>query len=196
MAKLADTLRSLDVPVSVIADIDVLNDEAIFKKLFETLGGTWACVCQHWKAVNDAVLKQKPPLNSEQVQRLIADQIAGVVGTGEFPEGKERAIKEVFKSVSPWSAMKRSGRSALPPGEPIKHYDSLTKICDQHGLWIVPVGEIEGFCRSIGSHGPGFVEQVLENRDIQNDQELMEAREFIGRISAAVKPNPAQNASA
>jgi ABC-type transport system involved in cytochrome c biogenesis ATPase subunit len=188
MAKLSDTLRSLDVPVSVIADIDVLNDEGTFKNLFEKLGGNWADASTSWKTINQAVLQQRPPLNAEQVASLIADQLEGVSGTGEFPLDKERAIKEVFKTVSPWSAVKRSGRSALPAGETIKHFDTLSEKCGAHGLWIVPVGEIEGFCRSIGSHGPGFVEKVLEERDLETDSELQDARDFIGKIWKKAKP--------
>jgi hypothetical protein len=190
MAKLADTLRSLDVPVSVIADIDVLNDESTFKKLFGKLGGDWGDVSTSWKTVNETVLKQRPPLNAAQVAGLIATQLEGVDGTGEFPDDKERAIKEVFKTVSPWSAMKRSGRSALPAGETIKHFDALCEKCEEKRLWIVPVGEIEGFCRSIGSHGPGFVERVLEERNLESDPELQEARDFIRKIWAKAKPPP------
>ena len=189
MAKLADTLRSLDVPVSVIADIDILNDEGTFKDLFQKLGGDWTAVNTHWKTVSEAVLKQRPPLNAGQVASLIADHLTGISGTAEFPDEKERAIKEVFKTVSPWSAMKRSGRTALPAGEPIKHFDALSKLCSKHGLWIVPVGEIEGFCRSIGSHGPRFVEKVLEERGLETDSELKEARDFIGEIWASAKPS-------
>lgn len=188
MAKLADTLRSLDVPVSVIADIDLLNDEATFRNLFEKLGGDWSEVIAHWKVVSEAVLKQRPPLNAEQVANLIQTQLEGISGTGEFPVTKERAIKEVFKTISPWSAMKRSGRSALPAGEPIKHFDSLSENSSKKGLWIVPVGEIEGFCRSVGSHGPGFVEKILEERNLETDPELKEAREFIKKIWLTAKP--------
>ena len=85
--------------------------------------------------------------------------------------------------------MKRSGRTALPAGEPIKHFDALSKSCSNHGLWIVPVGEIEGFCRSIGSHGPKFVEKVLEERSLETDPELQDAREFIGEIWSKAKPS-------
>ena len=58
MAQIADTLRSLDVPVSVIADIDILNEEGTFRTLFEKLGGNWEEVQTHWKAVRDAVVNQ------------------------------------------------------------------------------------------------------------------------------------------
>lgn len=190
MAKLVDTLRSLDVPVSVVADIDILNEEGTFKDLFLKLGGDWASVHPQWKTVCDAVLSQRPPLNAEQVSKLISEQLRGASGTGEFPESKQRAIKEVFRTMSPWSALKRSGRSALPAGEPITNFDSLSQICRAHGLWIVPVGEIEGFCRSVGSHGPKFVEKVLEERILENDPELQGLREFVSAIWNRAKPKP------
>lgn len=182
MSKLADTLRALDVPVSVIADIDVLNEENTFKSLVEKLGGTWSDIQPHWKAVWNAVLNQRPPLNAAQVKGMIAEQIDGVTGTAEFPRANEIAIKKVFKTVSPWGALKQSGRRGLPNGEPTTQYDQLVEKCASIGLWIVPVGEVEGFCQSLGSHGPGFVEQVLEARDLEKDAELAEAREFVGKI--------------
>ena len=188
MAKIADTLRSLDVPVSVIADVDILNDEGTFRNLYEKMGGSWTDVNTHWKHVSETVISQRPPLNAEQVTSLIAAQLEGVSGTNEFPNEKERAIKDVFKTVSPWSTIKRSGRTALPAGESIKHFDALSDKCSERRLWIVPVGEIEGFCRSVGSHGPGFVEKVLETRDLESDLELREAREFIGKVWIKAKP--------
>jgi energy-coupling factor transporter ATP-binding protein EcfA2 len=188
MAKLAETLRSLDVPVSIIADIDVLNEENVFRGLFEKVGGDWPSISAHWKVVSDAVVKQRPPLNAGQVAGMIAAEIEDVSGIGKFPEVKERAIKAVFRAISSWSAIKQSGRSALPAGEVIKHFDALCEKCGDHSLWVVPVGEIEGFCRSIGSHGPGFVERVIEERDLETDPELQEAREFISRIWARAKP--------
>ena len=84
--------------------------------------------------------------------------------------------------------MKGSERSALPPGEATRHFDELCGKCINHRLWIVQVGELEGFCRSVGSHGPGFVEKVLEERDIGADPELQEARDFVKQVWENAKP--------
>jgi len=84
--------------------------------------------------------------------------------------------------------MKRSGSSALPSGDPTKQFNALSAKCSDHRLWIVPVGEIEGFCRSVGSHGPRFVEKVLEERNLATDPELKGAREFIQGLWAKAKP--------
>lgn len=195
MAKLAKTLRALDVPVSVIADIDVLNEKNTFKELFENLGGSFNNAEAHLDAVSTAVISQRPPLNASQVVSMIEAEIRGVSGTNEFPQSKEKAIKRVFKTVSPWSSLKQNGRAALPGGEPIKQFDQLYEKCTAVGLWIVPVGEIEGFCRSIGSHGPGFVEKVLEEKNLETDGELSEARIFVGKLWQAASQAILQSSS-
>ena len=43
---------------------------------------------------------------------------------------------------------------------------SFKKLCKQIGLWIVPVGELEGFCKSVGNHGPRWVQEVIERAGI------------------------------
>jgi hypothetical protein len=142
----------------------------------------------HWKAVSHAILTERPPLNATQVAEIIRGHLDGITGTAPFPKDKERAIRDVWNKVSPWSSVKRSGRSAVPFGEAMTHFDLLLEKCKKKGLWIVPVGEMEGFCRTVGSHGPKFVEQVLEDRNLESDPELHDARHFVGEIWQHAKP--------
>ena len=114
LAKLANTLRSLDVPVSVITDIDILNDENTFRNLFEKLGGNWEIARKHWKAVADQVINRKPPLSARQVAKLIAVELEGVTDEGDFPKDRERSIKRIFKEASPWGTLKASGAQRTP----------------------------------------------------------------------------------
>jgi ABC-type multidrug transport system ATPase subunit len=187
MGQLVETLKSLDVPVSVIADIDILNEEIAFKNLFEKLGGDWSEVEVHWKAIKKAVEDLRPPLNSEQVKELIQTELNTVSGIVAFPKQIERNIKKIFQTLSPWDTVKHAGRSALR-GPSVGHFDNLSKKCSDKGLWIVPVGELEGFCRSIeAGHGPAFVAKVLEERDLESDMELADARQFVGKIWESAK---------
>lgn len=187
MGQLAETLKSLDVPVSVVADIDILNEESAFKNLFEKLGGSWNDVETHWRTIKTGVEALRLPLNSEQVKNLIIDELKNIGGVKEFPKQTEQGIKKIFHTLSPWDAVKHAGRSALK-GSSVGHYDQLTIKCSNKGLWIVPVGELEGFCRSIeAAHGPAFVAKVLEERDLESDPELEEARQFVTKIWTAAK---------
>jgi len=188
MANLAATLRELDVPVSVIADSDLLNDEGTFRNLVEQLGGVWDEFQGSWKAIKSSVETRRPPMNAEQVSKSVATELAKVEGIGQFPKTAELAIKRIFKSLSPWDDIKRAGRAGLPTGQTVKHWDTLTKKCAETSLWIVPVGELEGFCRSIdGRHGPGFVAKILEERILETDEELSEARKFVSAIWTAAR---------
>lgn len=186
MANLADTLTSLGVPVSVIADIDILNEESAFKGLFETLGGCWNKVEGHWRAIRTGVEELRPPLTAQQVKSLILKEVEDINGLEGFPKQAERKIKRIFKTLSPWDAIKQSGRSGFAGAQTIQHFDKLVAECSERGLWIVQVGELEGFCRSVeGGHGPGFVEKLLEERDLETDEELQEARTFVTKIWTA-----------
>ena len=183
MAQLADTLRSLDVPVSVIADIDILNQETAIKNLFEKLGGVWSDISGHWQAIKTGVESTSSPLNAGQVKNLVLSELDKVGDLEKFPKQSEKNINNIFRSVSPWDAVKLAGRSALRGSQTIAHFDQLVAKVSTKGLWIVPVGELEGFCRSIEArHGPAFAQKVIEERDLENDLELRDAREFVTKI--------------
>jgi hypothetical protein len=183
MQKLASLLRSLDVPVSVVADIDVLNDAGTFRSLLEALGGKWFDVERDWNTLNSAVIANRPPLNAEQVRSRIEIELKNVSGNQPFPKERERNIKTIFKSLSPWDQVKRLGKAGFDRGAPTTTFERLAATCGKVGLWIVAVGEIEGFCRSIEArHGPDFTEKVLSQRNLEVDPELREAREFVRKI--------------
>jgi energy-coupling factor transporter ATP-binding protein EcfA2 len=183
MGDLAETLRALGVHVSVIADLDLLNDEGTFRGLVEKLGGSWTEMAPHWKAIKTSVESLRPPLTVEQVKQLIQKELDAVSGSGSFPKASERNIKYVFKTLSPWDVIKQAGRRGFKAGPTTNQFDQLAAKCSEIGLWLVPEGEIEGFCRSIeAGHGPAFVERVLQERNIETDVELEEARTFIKRV--------------
>jgi energy-coupling factor transporter ATP-binding protein EcfA2 len=183
MSRLVETLRSLDVPVSVIADIDILSEEPAFRQLFEKLGGNWQDVSVAWKTIKTSVESISPPINATQIKQMIFAELESVSGTGKFPKEIEKSIKNIFRTVSPWDNVKHAGRSALRGSATVSHFNNLYEACSSKGLWIVPVGELEGFCRSVDArHGPSFVEKVLEDRDLETDPELLEARNFVARI--------------
>ena len=64
-------------------------------------------------------------------------------------------------------------------------FQELQRLCNQIGLWIVPVGEFEGFCKSVGDYGPRWVQQVIEQKNLADDAELEAARKFVQQMWAS-----------
>lgn len=182
MAMLAEALVALDVPVDIIADIDVLNDMGVLKTVIEALNGDWRTVEPVATAVKKAIEEHKPWLSFDEIRKGIQGMINTPLSGDDSVKKLYSRIKAVFSQASPWDAIKNAGKSALPPGQATQQFQKLEELCRQSGLWIVPVGEMEGFCKSVGAHGPGWVQQVIEQKELANDPDLGDARNFVREI--------------
>jgi len=182
MAALAEALRSLDVSVDVVADMDVLKEDTVLKRIVDALGGDWKSIETDAKAVRAAIEQHKPWLNSAEIVKGVSDALARAPATGEFPSNIRSEIDAIFRKASPWDAVKEAGAAAIPAGQATKQFESLQANCRTFGLWIVPVGQLEGFCKSIGGHGPRWVQEVIETKSLASDKELSRAREFVGQL--------------
>ena len=189
MATIAEALRALGVPIDVIADIDVLNERDAFKKLVEALGGDWNLVEPHWAIVKKAIESRKPWLTASAVQAEIEKNFTSIKPDDEFPQQAVNNIKSALKKSSPWGAIKEAGDAAIPSGDPTKRMKELREYLQKIGLWIVPVGELEGFCKSVGGHGPKWVQKVIEDYDLANDPELESARTMIRKVWERALPS-------
>ena len=182
MAVQARALVALGVHVDVIADMDVLQEEAELKKLFDALEGDWSSVQRKVISVKTAIETHKPWLNAEEVSKGIRTVLDGVDETGEFPRSAKQNITTFFRKASPWDAVKDTGKAAIPSGQATTEYEELVEAFQDKGLWIVPVGELEGFCKNVGGHGPRWVQEVIEIYDLATCDELKVAREFVGKV--------------
>jgi hypothetical protein len=189
MAALAEALRALGVRVDVVADIDVLQEDSVLERLILTLGGDWPAVRAQAIPLKKAIEQHKPWLNASEVAKGIQGLLAKAPSEGEFPKSLRAEIEAIFKKASPWDAVKGAGEAAIPAGQPTQHYQTLNKLTRSCGLWIVPVGELEGFCRSEGGHGPRWVQHVIEKHELASDPELARARDFVHEIWTSPRQN-------
>ncbi len=185
IATLANVLIQLGVPVDIIVDMDVLNDIDIFKKIIETLGGNWNNIESLARSVKSSIEQHKPWLTGVEIKREIEKILTEVPKSEPFPRNLRLRIQAQFRKASPWDAVKQAGVHAIPAGQAASQYKQLESLCSASKLWIVPVGQVEGFCKTVGNHGPRWVQEVLEQRNVEDDSELQEAREFLARIWAA-----------
>lgn len=182
MAALAKALTALDVPVDVVADIDILNDTAAFRRVVESIDGDVTTVLSLAKAVKKAIEERGPQLTVTQIKDDIKEELNREPSDSESSKPLRKGINAVFRKASPWDAVKQAGEAALPKGQATQQFQELKDLCKGMGLWIVPVGELEGFLRSVGGHGPRWVQQVIEERELATDHDLEPARKFVREI--------------
>lgn len=174
------SLRGLDVPISIVVDFDVLNSESPLSEIVEAAGGRWTDVKDDWKKVKSSVDEKKPELNLEEAKTRIATAFDSVKGP-LLSEAAKKAIQDALKASSPWATAKSVGISFIPRGDATEAVNRLLVALEKWGIFVVPVGELEGFVRSEGNHGPLWVGNVLR-KDLKNDPEFDQAKQFLGRV--------------
>jgi hypothetical protein len=174
------SLRELGVPVSVIADFDVLNSESPLKETVEAAGGQWRDFKMDWKIVKTSIDDKKPERSLAEVRDAINAAFNSVKGH-TLPESAKKAIQDALRASSPWATAKSAGMSFIPSGDPSKAAVRLLGSLEKIGIFVVPVGELERFVKTESDHGPTWVANVLR-RNLKTDPEFEEAKAFVRKI--------------
>jgi energy-coupling factor transporter ATP-binding protein EcfA2 len=177
---LVRALRQLAVPVRAITDLDILSDVQPLKNLLEAAGGDWSTFEADWKLVKIAVDSKKSELSAADARRGINEILDKIEGQAVSLAVNSK-IKDVLRRTSPWSLLKQGGSTFIPSGDPTQAYARLRSGLRSLGIFMVDVGELEGYCRSVGCDGPAWVNTVLE-KDLSKDPELNEARQFVTEV--------------
>ena len=82
------------------------------------------------------------------------------------------------KGISAWENIKTIGKAGFTGDEPAA-YEQVESICMKHGLFIVPVGEMECFDKTINKEKKEWVYKALQDYDLANEKKLAAARDFI-----------------
>jgi len=170
-------LLEVDVPVRAVADFDVLSEEEPLKSIAKSLGVDWTEIQADWRNVKSAVDSKKPDLNADDVKKEIGALLSAIT-TPTFPPKAKSDIQTILKRSSPWAHAKLVGKAFVPSGDPSKACERLLAKLRAGGLFVVEVGELEGYARTEGGHGPKWVNAVL-TRDLPADPELEAARKFV-----------------
>lgn len=174
---MAAALSPLRVPISVIADFDILDDEEKFKSLCDTMGIAWGVIGQKWKVVYEYVRSQRPQLETTEV-KIEVNRILDSVKEDHLPKKVNDDLRKVLKQSSAWGKAKYVG-SAFLIGESHNAFTEIDLACREKGLFIVPIGQLESFYRSSSEHGTKWVNEILESVDLKKSDNLIEAREFV-----------------
>ena len=90
--------------------------------------------------------------------------------------------------INAWEQIKKIGKAGFTGDEPAA-YEKVETLCRSVGLFVVSVGEMEGFVRTINKEKKEWVYEVLENYDLAIDPKLEGAREFVQAVINYMPPN-------
>lgn len=173
-------LEKMDVKLSVVTDFDVLNDLNPIKPIYEEMGGNWGDVESDWKTVKTEIEQKRPELLTDELKKEILD-IFDSTSDRVFPKEKAKEISKALRKASAWSEAKELGRAYIPSGNATQAFNRLQEKFKSLGFFILEVGELECFVKSLGNHGPKWVSEVLR-KDLKSDPELEKARLFVREI--------------
>lgn len=102
---------------------------------------------------------------------------------------QSEGMKEVYDYINAKNSsgqnfryfIKRTGKKSFD-GASYTSYEKVETLCKRAGLFIIPVGEMECFDKSINKSKKDWVYHVLESSNLATKSELFEARQFITSV--------------
>ena len=182
ISKIILALLALNIDVKIIVDIDVLNDENVFKGIVEACKIDFSSLKSDYSIITSNLHSPKEKVLRVDARTSIC-QILDRSNNSELSNKDIAEIRKVISIISKWDDIKAKGIAAIPSGDATASYKKLDKLLKSKGLYIVPVGELEGFIKEVSGHGPEWVNSVLETyQDLENDV-YKPIMEFIGSMN-------------
>lgn len=178
MAKISRALRALNIDVRLIPDLDVLNDEGVFRSIIEAYGINWNIIEKDYRIIINNLHSYKEQISRNDVKTTI-DRILNS-STDKYLSKKELGdIRDAISTTSKWDILKKYGIIAIPQGDSTNAFKRIDAVLRTNHIYIVPVGELECFVKEVGGHGPEWVNRVLERFPDLNSNEYSQIRDFI-----------------
>ncbi|EMI4329437.1 TPA: ATP-dependent nuclease [Vibrio cholerae] len=172
--KVASVLRKIGVPIKAVFDIDFLSERDLVKNSVAAFGGSWTDVEVLWERVDSAVRGGIKPKSVEDIK----SEIIQTLQNADKEKLPKSDIVALMKQGSAWNEVKKFGEIAIPNGQAQTDYNALKAALENLGIFVIPVGEVENFCKEIGSHGPKFVTRLLTDISL-SDPRLVSLRDFV-----------------
>lgn len=155
------SLRKLTVDFRCVTDIDVLNNPNTIQQLYESCGGVWSeDIQKKYNIFSSSLTNGKDKTSKEDFIANVKNELKKI--DGDTLRNKD--IKELLKNLllpNKWDNLKQFGYNAIPAGDGQTAFDELINSFISYNLFIVKEGELECFIRTVGGHGPKWVDNVL-----------------------------------
>ena len=176
MKKVVQALRSLNIDFRVVPDIDLLNNKQALIDLVEACGGTWDKDVDYNTLV-DGLEKVKNSTGNEILEQIKNELGANV--TQPLSRTKIENLQKLLVVKTNWDQIKKFGIAGAPQGQATQALQNLVNWLKEFNIHLVPCGELECFIKTVGGHGPDWLNNVLEKYSDIGADEYSTAREFV-----------------
>ena len=142
----ASLLIATKIPVGVISDIDILNDETDFKNLYEAV--TESETPPNLLTTRKEIAKSVDNSSEEKALKDLKENIGEFYQQLNYNEhsfgGARGALNRIRKATSKWSLPKKNGIEGFS-GEIKPKVKKIIEELNEKNIFILPVGELEGW---------------------------------------------------
>lgn len=172
-------LQSLNVPVKVIADMDMINDKQPYLiELAEIVGVEFDNAFNAAYSQLKATFNQDTGVQKSEVEALLSEMLKNTTGDCLSAKAVDK-IRSLTEKKSRIGRIKAEGKSAIRPGDATRGFEYIDKCLREKGVFLVPVGELEGFVRQVGGHGSSWLGNLMQAYPDLNDGVYDEAKAFV-----------------
>ncbi|WP_171898730.1 ATP-dependent endonuclease [Curtobacterium sp. UCD-KPL2560] len=174
-----EAFRRTEVPAAAILDIDLLQDDQEFWRIVQAAGAQKVDLERDRNIITayikDRNQKKSVTAAAAEIRELLA------VASGDVTSGLIGKINKSLASHSGWKDFKLQG-SPMLHGDALNAFSRLDTTLRSHGVFLVPVGELEGFHPEYSSANKArWLRSVLEVKAFAREGE---ASDFIRSVSA------------
>jgi len=139
-------LRQAGIPCVAIADIDILHGDNDIWSVYKALTQhEYSEELEELRSSIDTYVESRPENEVfEQMKSSVQEFVQQLDEGGHDLEGAKSALKRIYKNAGKWSVVKQNGVEWFDT----KHQADINRLIEalnKVGLFIVPVGELEGW---------------------------------------------------
>lgn len=181
MARIVAGLKRLGIRVVSCPDLDVLNDDGLFRRLVEAHGGSWGDIADDYKRATNLLRDTPDAPFASDVEQAITEVFKNSTETKLTRSMANDIRSAATVPRSNWHLLKQFGRDALRAD--IGATNRLLDKMDDLGIVAVQVGELENFVttRNIAK-GPEFLNTAFAE-DVHKGPRAVDQAERILRAS-------------
>ncbi len=142
---IATVLKDSKIPTCAIADIDILNSKEDLKKLLDSLSDSDSTeLLKHQIKIIKTMADAPESEIFERLKKSVSEFQKQLGEDKHTLSGAKSALKRIEHETTKWAVIKDKGISEFPKEvSSIAH--SIVNNAKKQGLFIVPVGELEGW---------------------------------------------------